>query len=234
MSVTGGLVMKRLLCALAVALASIAGSAGAVTIDFQSGTHWAGSPSTPYLETHYLQDGVLFVGNESWGPNELNPNELSAGGGRLHLDLDSHSAGQARVTFQNGSRFHANSFFMLPALGYWDMYDSTTNAYLGTCTFCTDVSFTGYRNGKLVSQLFFSSAIDQGFQLLNFRNIDTLLIESWQFWTDPPGISSVTGDIHFEMTSLNLSPIPLPASLPLMLVGLVGLGWFGNKRRPSA
>ncbi|WP_176445215.1 VPLPA-CTERM sorting domain-containing protein [Maliponia aquimaris] len=38
---------------------------------------------------------------------------------------------------------------------------------------------------------------------------------------------------QFYLAAATISPVPLPASLPLMLAGMVGLGWFGRRRKSS-
>lgn len=151
--------------------------------------------------------------------------------GSLHLD-DSGTPFANRVSFTMAGLF---DFISLDLLGLGSSYeiDGILSAY-------DNVLFEGFRGGLQVATLLFSTgtinpetfvitnaSLGGGFVGLDeFRitNLQPTLIDDTHQCRDQP-----CG--HVSVDNLTLSPVPVPAALPMLLGGIGLLGVIGLRRR---
>lgn len=173
--------MKKLLCALTVALASVAGSSpvAAKTVDVT----WSSAP----------------------------------------LDID----GIVQPYFGTFTIAH-------------DFTNSITDTVIGLLGYTLSFSTTAtvvYSYDALVDQFRFGGLL--GGAAGASSNTDDFILEFDDFTGADPQFylfSRTTGTGAVDSTSIgkvSISPIPLPATLPLMLGGLAGLGWVGRCKKKA-
>ena len=182
------------------------------------------------LAKSYVENGIFASGNGNLG--------IENGGGGLHLD-DFGTSAPSKVSFTMASNFDAISFLLDPvAFDFTVYFDNRTTSrptYL-------NVLVQGFRSGALVSNLMFDmgSASDPYLINLNgaFNNLSSLVIgilnPDFALYRSLPGVASVgpcAPCSHFNIDNVTLSPVPLPAGLPLAATGLGLLALVARRRR---
>ena len=217
--------MNKLICALAVALASVAGSAGASTytfdiqIDLTSDGRvystttnewweaWLNVAPTSVVSGDTLNFSIGFVGNK----------------GLMLSDIAGDNTELSKLTLGfTGSTFSDNAF-------------ASSHEYIAYSGNLLDTSYaagTSGAGGNAVPLFHRNDLTDSSFTYWGVNFAVDLGVG------DPIGTdSALLTRIEWSSSAQKVaivdlpSPIPLPASLPLMLAGLAGLGWIGRRKK---
>jgi hypothetical protein len=140
------------------------------------------------------------------------------GSGTAHLDNpgDGHFTDVLRFTFKR--RFDLRSFEIFP-FGF-ECDDAVCPGY-------DNVLVTGWRDGARIARALFSmGALPSLFADPAFAGLDQLVIRTP---AEPPAYA--LGNSHFSIDNLVITPVPLPAGLPLLAGALVLLGLSRRRRR---
>ena len=182
----------------------------------------------PFAHT-YAEDGMLASGNGDMGL--YNPSAL-------HID-DSGTTAPSRVSFSMASNFDAVSFLLDPVAFHFAVFHDdrtiTQPTYL-------NVLVEGFRDGGLVSSMMMDMGASPDPYLVSlgglFSNLSSLAISildpDYAFYRSQPGVVFAGGCApcsHFNVDNVTLSPVPLPAGLPLFLSGLGLLAVIARRRR---
>lgn len=243
----GGSILKKIICALAVALASIGGSAEAATYNFEATitnvfdySH-GGSISSDYFftttgVTPVSEIKVNFSVDLSKSPISQISSGLSVQGSydRVHL-----SYSQFSVTI--GSE----TYLGLPSTVEYDSIRITNGITDGTKD--QQDAFEVISS----SQKWLSPDLQQALLGLHLYDFDESFWNSTSFPSLDTlnALANVNGLFRIRLNTPNnaistyvelrgtvssireIPPIPLPATLPLMFAGLAGLGWIGKRRK---
>lgn len=226
-ALSGDIVMK-LIAVIAAVLLGSAANATTLTFDY------------PNFGGPVVEQGYTYLNNSSYS---------SGGNLLLHDDI----LGLQSTTFSRvgGGSFNSTSVKMS---GFNRAYVSGTQAERDKITDTRSVEYSnwvtstqpifnnftwnGYQNGSLVAS-FTGNISSQQFQLFQFGSGFTNLTSLELVYHIPNGVligypytipantvwcHEWCGDIVID--DLSLSEVPLPASLPLLAVGLLGLGWI--------
>lgn len=143
--------------------------------------------------------------------------------GRPHLD-DEYQGSASSLTFTMRKQFDAVSFDLNP-LGFSEFLP--TDRYL-------NVLVQGRADGFLVAQTFFNMGAEPiVFEFGSaFTNLDSLFIGFAEIPDNFPDCNAQCS--HYEVDNVTLAPVPIPASLPLLAIGLGLLGFLRRKlKRPA-
>lgn len=162
-----------------------------------------------YAATTYSEANILASGNgdiTGWTNN-----------GVVHLD-DGGSSCASDIEFTMASRFNAVSFDVIS--GGFD----TPAPY-------ENIEVRGILNGTVIVEQFFkmseafgeTKTFELGAAFVGLDRFSIRVLGNINYSCSPCG--------HFDLDNVVLAPVPLPASFPLMLVGLVGFGVWRRKRR---
>lgn len=203
----------RIAGALAVAALAFPGAPLAAMMTFSG----LGNGSGPGTTQPYVENGISAT---TPGSGTLG---YAGGPGAAHLD-DSGTSFASTIAFTMASPF---DFVSLDLMGFGTSYTNGTDniAY-------DNVLFEGYRGGTLVAQKTFSTGITSGtFDITSadlgagFVDLEEFRIASVQPSSLKPDFSCGAPCGHFSVDNLTLSttplrPVPLPAALPMLLIGI--------------
>lgn len=195
----------------AAAVTLSAGMATAATMTFSS------LPDEGALLTSYTENGITATSGSGTLGWYTSP-------GAAHVD-DSGTGFTADITFKTGGVFDAASF-SLTSLGF---------NILGPQTPPSDTIFvTGYSGGSLVAGANYTlSAIAGTVQNIALGSAFSMLDAFTITLLYPRGIPTCDAPCsHFDLNSVTLAPVPLPASMTLM--GAAGIALVGLRRRRKA
>ena len=200
-------IIRTFAAAAAIAVAG-AVSASAAVLTFDSGS---GAPGTPYLDQGFkVTDNIGYI---------------VADNGSMHFDIALGPYDISRnLTMASGGRFSVS------ALDIISLFAPGTPFYGAPMP---DVSFVGYAGGSAVAWAWGSSEGGNNTVAFGpaFANIDRFTITGQ--WTGNFDWAAMgMPDIHFAIDNINVSPVPLPASLLMLLAGLGGLALAARSRRP--
>ena len=148
--------------------------------------------------------------------------------GTATLD-DSGTSNAQFISFTTGGRFSAFQFDILPL--------STAFCAVGGSGLCDDpydnVSVRGFLNGALVAEDTFFAGENPSTYLFgaDYANLDQLVIGALLPSAALGGFCIGAPCGHFDIDNVALSPVPLPAALPLFSAALGFLGYLGWRRR---
>ena len=211
--------------AFALGISTLAAPVSAATMTFNS-------IPDPFANT-YSEDGVLASGNGHLG--------VYNGRGGVHFD-DGGTTAPSAMTFSMASNFNAISFLLDPVnFNFAVLFDD--RSYLQPTYL--NVLVQGFRGGALVSSLKFGmgAAPDPYTVSLGsaFTNLNSLVIgilaPNFAEFSAMPGFARFapcSPCSHFNIDDLKLAPVPLPAGLPLLALGLGGLGFIGRRKKKAA
>ncbi|MEW9921805.1 VPLPA-CTERM sorting domain-containing protein [Marimonas sp. MJW-29] len=243
--------MSRLLCSLAIAFASVAGAAGAVSITiFQESDPVVGTVDyaayfdAPDFEMVNYQEGGLTI------------TPIASELGTL--------AGKQSGSYTSGCEFTCTDPW-LSRMGEGIYYSTDDGAVI---TGTSDQTFGGlqltlgdgrgvlidgsylmwvvyevYNDGALLDSGTFTAASGDTILFSSLLGFDELWIGSDQnygatsmlelFNDGGTGATALDNIFARDITTPPPSAIPLPASFPLLLAGLVGLGWVARRRKQA-
>ncbi len=198
-----------------------AGSASATTVSFDNLPDEGGALYDEFGNSYYYEDGVKV--SSSWGA------VANFGGpGAAHLD-DGGTGFASSLTFTTGGTFSVQSF-SLKSFGY---------AFINSLIkLKSNIIVTGYLNGAVVAKNDFKmvrGVNDMQTVLLGaaFAGLDSFVISLINPYGYEQCSDSPCG--HFDLTSVELSkdpsPVPLPASAPLLAAGGLALAALSRRRR---
>jgi hypothetical protein len=209
-------------CAWATALAVMtAGAVSATTISFDALPDEGGALYDAFGNSYYEEDGVRV--SSSWGA------VANFGGpGAAHLD-DSGTGFASSLTFTTGGTFSVQSF-SLSSFGY---------AFINSLIkLKANIIVTGYLGGSVVATNDFKMV--RGFGDMQtvtlgaaFAGLDSFVISLINPYGFEQCFDAPCG--HFDLTSVELtkdpSPVPLPATAPLLAAGGLALAALSRRRR---
>lgn len=205
------------------ALVTIGSQACGATMTFDK----ALSPEDYFATYSYVENGIKMVADRPLDPTFL--------GGVLHMD-DGGTSASRHVTFTMGKRFRAVSF-QVP----WSSFNSfICNDETGECEQFTsnNLLIEGFRGGKSVISQWINTD-DVAPNSFQFSRAFTGLT-SIRLWLlgpqllNRPGYTSFCADnpcSHFNLDNVTLSPVPVPAGLPLVGSAIAMLGFLGVRAR---
>ncbi len=196
-------------------MALSASPADANVVTFTGIPFESGAPLT------WSEDGITAVGNGPFGElgSFQNPNSE-------HMD-DGGTPYPSSMTFSMMTPFNAASFDIIPV----------GNNYCpnNVCSPFDNVVVQGFLDALLVaSDTFWMGNSPNTYVFSNaFTDLTSLKISI----VFPPDFDSCHFNdpcTHMNIDNVALTPVPLPAALPLFASGLVGLGWLSRRRRKQA
>jgi hypothetical protein len=210
--------------AFAICFSTVAPPVAAATMNFDS-------VNIDYLAKTYSEDGIFASGNGTLG--------LYAGS-MLHFD-DGGTSAPSTVTFSMSTLFNAVSFLLDPV--HFDFFVSFEDGSYIQPTY-TNVQVQGYQGAALVADLKFDmgSSLDPYKVKLgnSFSSLSSLVISilypNVAEYRAMPGVRYAGGCApcsHFNIDNVKLSPVPLPAGLPLAASGLALLAFAARRRAQS-
>jgi hypothetical protein len=193
----------------------VVGDNGSQTVPYLGGTSAPTYQSTLGNPGGFIETNDLYSSNAFYAPAAFLGNQSAFYGGTLSFSLQEQVAadinpGTAVVLYSGGSAIA----FAAPAPGTtWDNYSVSLTA----------AGWTTYAGNQSVGGAAVSAATFQSF----LANITALsILADWHNGSDLVGLDTV---------ALNsVSAVPLPASLPLLVSALGGLGFLGWRRRQHA
>ncbi len=216
----------------AIALSLVTSAASAAVLDFEDFV--AGDILTnlgngiTVSATGGSGDAMVFDSNNATGGDD----DLEAPFYDLMVDDPNSNKANKGVAAQGATAFAPGNILIISEDG--DSSDPDDNGSGGVITFkfAEVITFLGFDVFDDVTNFTVSSdlgdsvvanlAFDNQFQSFNALN-----------WT---GVSEITfdfGNASGAIDNLRFTPVPLPASLPLMLVGMAGMGFAARRRAKS-
>lgn len=169
------------------------------------------------LSSTWSEDGITAVGNGELGFFGIPDSE--------HMD-DGGTGYPSSMTFSMTTPFNADSFDMIPVGNFYcpnnvcSPFDNVVvQGFLGASLVASDTFWMGNSLNTYV----FSSA---------FTDLTSLKISI----VFPPDFDSCHFNdpcTHMNIDNVALTPVPLPAALPLFASGLAGLRWLSRRRRKA-
>ena len=202
-----------------------AGSAAAATISFAGlPGDYGGTPGATYTE-----NGITAAG--------IGGGLASFEGTGAHLDPSGTPCSQG-VSLTTDRRFNPVSAAIQPVTTPFGITAYSSQSDVGDCAGggepYDNVLVQGYRDASLVaSDQFFMGSSPFGYAFGDaFRNIDALQV----FALDPDfgvlgGVCLDAPCAHFNLTSVEISPVPLPAAGWMFVSALAGLGILRRRRK---
>jgi hypothetical protein len=188
--------MKKLFCMLAVALASVSGSAGAATLTASSAT---GIDVGGVLYNVDFVDGTC--ANFFTGCNEASD-----------------------FAFSNKDDALAASDALLALIDANPSFDNSGASLDGCSQNC--FTYTYFYDTFSGSSPIISASVVENYCEGVFCSADKV-----SFFDDLDPVYNTTTENGANIAVWSqVSPVPVPASLPLLLAGMAGLGWIGRKR----
>jgi hypothetical protein len=114
---------------------------------------------------------------------------------------------------------------------------TTGNASSGSFSFASDVAFGGaYISGfdfEVIFELFLNGSSVAVFNSIFPSSVATLVGSGYSGLIDEVRVSTAASEGYFVLDDVtySVSPVPVPAALPLMLLALGGLGLAARRRR---
>jgi hypothetical protein len=199
--------MKPLLTVLATALCLAATQAPAKTVTFDDYTS-LDRKTLGHSYGGFTWTNFTVQKNVPYLANSGFDNGVTSG------DYTAYNTGARMGTIQAGKNFELKSF-------------SLTSAWRTGL----NVLLKGYDNGNLIfSQLFVVNTTGPLLAVLNWKGIDKLTFTSSGGTNAGLGTTSRT----FALDTLEVAPVPLPATAPLALMGFAALGAVARRRRRNA